>query len=258
MAQSNSTLFPVPINTGKIPQEGPCAVPISYDFSAGVTTYTTDMTQIHAQGKITTVQSVFVDNSLNNGIVTVSASGLAQQISVAAGGQGVFPILVGGQTVFTITTLGSISAKISFVNVALPGFQWSSTPVPTTISGTVPVADAILDATVAAGRQNVQMIPAPCVDTDRSGTITAGGVAQVLMAPNATRRGWMIQNIDEVNLEELRYSTTGTATVATAGSFVIGAASGAGYPGGFAQGTGTGAISIIGATTGHKFTAIEW
>jgi hypothetical protein len=257
MAQSNTTLFPVPINTGKIPKEGPNAVPILYDFSGGVLSYTTDMTQIHQAGKISLVQSIFVDNSANNGAVTVSAAGLNQAVSVQAGGQGVFPILVGGQAVFNVSSTGTVNATISYINVAMPGFlQWTS--VPFSITGTVTTADTILDATVTGGRVQTLMTPAQNTDTNRSGTITTGGVAQNAMAANPARKGWMIMNIDETNLEPLGVRTTGAAALASAGTFTLVPSAGAGYPGGVMQGVGSGAISVIAATTGHKFTAIEW
>lgn len=258
MAQSNTTLYPVPIDIGKVPREGALSVQGKYDFSAGVQSYVTDLTAIKQLGKISCIQSVFIDNSVNTQPVVLSVSGTNQSISVPANFQGVFPVIVSGQAVFTIASAGNGVANIYFCNVQQAAFMWQAIAIPLNVGGTLAVADAILDATVSNNRVNVTSFDAVALMTDRSGTIAAGGVAQQLMAANAARRGWAIQNIDETILEEIRYSLTGAATLAAVGSFAIAASGGANFPGGYAQGVGTGAISIIAATIGHKFTAIEW
>ena len=61
----------------------------------------------------------------------------------------------------------------------------------------------------------------------------------------------------EVNLEPVFINSTGNATLGNPGSFML-APGGAGYPGGAYDGQGVGAISIIAATAGHKFSAIQW
>lgn len=87
--------------------------------------------------------------------------------------------------------------------------------------------------------------------TDKSGTITAGGSAQTLMAANANRRGFSIQNNSNGDL----WFSGLAAAVQSQPSMRI--ASGALFetP---AHAVGTTAISIIGATTGQAFTAREW
>lgn len=258
MAQSNTTLFPVPVDSGKIPREGPAYVPVNYDFSGGTQAYTTDMTSIKQAGKISAIQSVFIDNANNSQPVVLKVSGTNQSISVPANFQGVFPILVTGQALFTITSTGNGVASLFFGNVAQAAYMWQAVAIPLNVGGTLATADAILDATVANNRVSVTTTAVAANMTDRSGTIAAGGVAQQLMAANPLRQGWAIQNIDEVNIEEVRYCLTGAATIANVGSFVIAAAGGVNSPGGYAQGVGVGAISIIAASAGHKFTAIEW
>jgi hypothetical protein len=87
--------------------------------------------------------------------------------------------------------------------------------------------------------------------TSISGTIAAGGTAQNAAAANSSRRGFWIQNN---SAGDLWISTVATA-VASQPSLKI--ASGALYespPGG----AGTGAISIIGATTSQAFSGREW
>ena len=86
--------------------------------------------------------------------------------------------------------------------------------------------------------------------TDRSGTITTGGAAQVAMAALSTRKGYFFQNISN---EIMWGSFTGTAAPNAAGSFPI-------QPNGIIRSTQvceTTALSIYGATTGKVFTALE-
>lgn len=258
MAQSNTTLFATPIDNGRVPKEGPRSISITYDFSAGVQSYQTDMTSVKQLGKITALQSVFIDNSVNTQPIVLTVAGTNQSISVPANYQGVFPLFVGGQALFTVTSTGNKQATIQYCNVEQSASLWQAIAVPFNPSGTITVTDPILDNTVSNNRQNVTTMSAALAITDRSGTIAAANTAQVLMAANAARQGWSLQNIDEVNLEELRYCQTGNATTNAPGSFVVAAAGGLNYPGGFVQGSGTNAISIIGATAGHKFTATEW
>lgn len=86
--------------------------------------------------------------------------------------------------------------------------------------------------------------------TDRSGTITSGGTAQTLMAANANRKYFLIQNLSTENLW-INFTTTAVAgqpslRITPGTSFVL--------EGFF---TSTEAVSIIGATTGSAFSAKE-
>ena len=86
--------------------------------------------------------------------------------------------------------------------------------------------------------------------TDRSGSITSGGVAQVAMAALSTRKGYFFQNVSS---EIMWGSWIGTAAPSMAGSFPI-------QPNGIIRSTQvceTTALSIYGATTGKVFTAWE-
>ena len=86
--------------------------------------------------------------------------------------------------------------------------------------------------------------------TDKSGSITTGGSAQVAMAALSTRKGYFFQNISS---EVMWGSWVGTAAPNTAGSFHI-------QPNGILRNTTpceTTALSIYGATTAKVFTAWE-
>lgn len=86
---------------------------------------------------------------------------------------------------------------------------------------------------------------------DRSGTIAVGGTAQQLAPSNAGRNGFLIQNL---SAGDLWFSTLATA-VASQPSLKLPAGMTYETP---LSGFGTGAISIIGATTGQAFAAREW
>lgn len=87
--------------------------------------------------------------------------------------------------------------------------------------------------------------------TSRSGTITAGGVAQTLMVANTARTGFSVQNLSS---GDLYISSVGTAA-ATQPSMRVPAGSLYETP---AHGCPVEAISIFGATTGQAFAAMEW
>ena len=84
--------------------------------------------------------------------------------------------------------------------------------------------------------------------TNRSGTITTGGVAQSLAPANASRRSLAGMNISAGDLWINEIG--GTAAVGAAGSYKI--ASGDTF-----EISTNRAVSIIGATTGQAFTATE-
>lgn len=84
--------------------------------------------------------------------------------------------------------------------------------------------------------------------TDRSGSITLGGTAQVLAAADSTRRELTVQNISSGDL--WINEVGGTAAVDGTGSYKLPSNA-------TAKITSDLAISIIGATTGQKFTATE-
>ena len=87
--------------------------------------------------------------------------------------------------------------------------------------------------------------------TDRSTTITIGGTQQTLAASNSTRKAYFIQNIGS---GDLWVSLIGNAVADTAGSIKLSSGATLFSSGSFVS---TQTISIIGATTGQKFTAYE-
>lgn len=88
--------------------------------------------------------------------------------------------------------------------------------------------------------------------TNRSGTVTTGGTSQTLMAANASRRGFSIQNLSTT---DLYWNDLGTTAAATQPSYRLPA--GAIYESPAHQ-CSVAAINIFGATTGQVFVAREF
>lgn len=90
--------------------------------------------------------------------------------------------------------------------------------------------------------------------SDGSGTITAGGTAQNLFGGTAPLHGFLLVNLDPAELLWFSMSTTAAANATQSiplaplgGTFVS--------PIGMIP---FAAISVVAATTGHKFTAVQW
>lgn len=99
--------------------------------------------------------------------------------------------------------------------------------------------------------QSVKIVGNPVTYTDKSGTITSGGVAQTLMASNTSRNGFLLQNLSS---GDLWISSLGTAAANQPSLWLPAGA----YYEPPLNGVPTAAISIFGATTSQAFAAREW
>lgn len=250
-------------------EKNPFAIPCACDFGAtGIpaTGYIIDPSRFYNNGAIKTIQSIFFDNSQCNGATQVFVPAFNQVFTLAAGQQGYFqvlaPLLSGGVMLVTSAATTGI-ANVLLLNTLMRTATWST--IAATGSGSVPVSDAVLDATVGAGpaqtatKISVITKAAQLTAVDRSGTIAVANTSQVLAAANANRQGLEIQNIDGANLEGLWYNPSGgAAVVGGVGSFELAAAGSANFPGGFAKIITSNAVNIIATTAGHKFSAVEY
>jgi hypothetical protein len=110
----------------------------------------------------------------------------------------------------------------------------------------------------AAGQQITypNVVPVNC-----SGTVVTGGTAVTPIAAASVDHGYIIQNLDTA--EPLWISFTGTAVAASVGSFALAPGTATTYanagifttPTYFAYG---GAVSVVAATSGHKFNCVKW
>jgi hypothetical protein len=116
----------------------------------------------------------------------------------------------------------------------------------------------LLTAWLPAHAQTKPMSNVPPADC--SGTIAAGGTAQnAITASNNGRNGFVISNIDAT--EVMWISFTGTAAAAGLGSYPLAPATATTFAqlSSFYSGVGYNtALSVVAATTGHKFTCTRW
>jgi hypothetical protein len=110
------------------------------------------------------------------------------------------------------------------------------------------IVSGVLDPT----SDGVYIQPARGTATDRSGTVATGGVAQNAMAANAARKYLFILNPATAS-EVMWFNLTTTATAASP-SIQLAAGQSFVMESSFVS---TAAVSVIAATNGHAYTALE-
>lgn len=116
-----------PSFNNKTPKEGPRYIPMTFDFST-VDTWDVDLMQIQQQGKISTLQAFYVDNSLNTVelIITMGLGG--QVIKVQPGYQGFITALVNNVPKFSVSSAGGVSAIVFALNFPVVNALWPASP----------------------------------------------------------------------------------------------------------------------------------
>lgn len=222
-----------PVFNGYAPAQGPKALPVTLDFTVD-TTIVIDFTAAEESNGISFVQSVWVDNSANPNALNLFFDVTQQNIVVPAFAQSVFPIIATLKSKCTASTLAVVPTLLRaiFVNVPMASEMWGP--------ATVNIA-------------SVNLNPIQGVFIDRSGVIAAIGVSQAIMAINAGRKRFFIQNPSSA-IESLFFNFTGAAVVGGPGSLEL-------LPGGSYDSSmgpvSTEAIAVAAATAGHVFIAKE-
>ena len=131
-----------------------------------------DLTPQQSSGRISAIQSVYVDNSANSGTFTLTTS-TGQNIVCPPQSQGMFPCLVTSSPVFTAAGSGTVS--VIFLNVPMPAAVWSINGGLGTVNaqGQLQVADSALDSTVSGGA----LVTAPRAGALISGSTTSPATA---------------------------------------------------------------------------------
>jgi hypothetical protein len=236
---------------GSVPREGPKSVPLTITFT-GAQTILVDLQQQSQLARISGVQTVWIDNHANAFPITIASEGTQQVVECPPNAQGYFPILVTSNLKFDVTSGHAGTIEIQLINFAIAAAVWSVNAI------AVPSYPFLFDANgnLKVTNHNAEGVTV----TNYSSTITAGGTAQFAIPANANRKQYRLMNInlstDPGASETIWYRDDGgVAVIGGAGSWpLVGASTGAG---GFAQGQSTAAISVIAATTGHKFTAVS-
>lgn len=116
------------VKVADIPAEGPIAVPVPINFANG-NPQILDISQQVQQGRISLVQSLFVDNSGNDDPVSIQIGypTALQTIVCPSNSQGYFPILSPNPAKFQISSNSTGSILLVLLNSPVAGVVWSST-----------------------------------------------------------------------------------------------------------------------------------
>lgn len=190
----------------------------------------------------------------------------------------------------TAGSTGTVSAKLRLVTTQLSTVATAANQstmitslasIATNTAAAIPAGSAIIgkvgiDQTTPGTTNGVQVnaaLPAGTNDignvggrtnvtpTDCSGTITTGGTAQNAHTAQSTLRGMTIANLDATEVMWISFTTTAAAS--TTQSYPLAPATATTFAGlasyttplGFGYNT---ALSVIAATTGHKFSCTRW
>jgi hypothetical protein len=109
-----------------MPGEGPKMVPLSTDFTLN-DTYEVDLSNFVQMGRISMVQSIYVDNADGAVAITILVELGSQRLIVPAGQEAYLPILVPNPIKLTISSPGgAASAKVFLINFPIQPEVWNS------------------------------------------------------------------------------------------------------------------------------------
>ena len=251
----NTAGAPLNLSLGMQACEGRKVIPFTINFATAETA-AIDLTNTFQQNSISAVQSMFVDASSAGQEVVFDYGAENQKVIVPAGAQAYMPVMQTNPPRFTVTCNdGNFILNLLLMNFFVPPYIWYPTGASISANVTIvgPLGQQVMAASIpvviASNQSAVPIEPSDVGSTDESGTITAGGAGQVLMAANATRKQWTLFNPIAAT-ETLQFSKVG--------------ATGPWYdlaPGSLASEDGTsvyeGEIWVIAATTAHAFTASQ-
>lgn len=147
--QPTAQNLPVPIFNAMVPKNGPQEIPLVFDLTA-VQSYTVDLSNVQAQGKFEFIQGAYVDNSLNAQKLFLVCGGTGHSVTIPPNSQGFVPLFFSQNPVLQVSTTGAVAVPIKLYNVPMPAIIWSVNGAgAVTVSGTVAVSDAALEALIA-------------------------------------------------------------------------------------------------------------
>lgn len=105
------------------PSQGNREIPITLDFTA-TGTLSDDLTPEMHQSEIETIQTVYIDNSLNPSPLTITPLDTQATITAQAFSQGIYPIISRGQFRYKATTAQGIKVQVVFSNTQKSFATW--------------------------------------------------------------------------------------------------------------------------------------
>lgn len=118
------------VKVADIPEEGPIAVPVPINFATS-TDFDLDISQQVNQGRISLVQSMFVDNSANNNPINIGvgqspSSAALQTIVVPSQSQGYFQIFSPNPARFHFNSQATGSILVILSNSPIASATWQA------------------------------------------------------------------------------------------------------------------------------------
>lgn len=116
-----------PVSNQLVPDEGPKAIPLLLDFTVAAQ-YNLDLTTQQQQGRISMIQSLFIDLSAANNDLTVTFPIGGQVIVAKSGTQGYYSVLCPNppRIYFAMATSGGTLVPIFCINVPVAGVTWDT------------------------------------------------------------------------------------------------------------------------------------
>lgn len=228
---------------GALPCEGTKIFPFTLNFNLA-NAYQVDLTQQFMNREFSTLQTVWIDNSINPQPLQIVCSVSGQVITAPPLSQGFYTMLQPSPWRFVVQTSGVLIMQIILLNFYIPPTVWD---IQVVSAGGLPQIDIpAIDAIISGGGLNVNSIPFTVTGlVDGSSTITVGGTTQSALVANAGRKYVSLSNPDTAT--ETLYYCWGAA-----GAGKIPLLPGATYEsGGVCVGD---QLFVLGATAGHAYT----
>ncbi len=112
-----------------LPKEGPKAIPLSLDYTGGVTEYDMSVSDLYQQGSgfpnISGLQTLYVDNKASTEPFIVFVSGSGQSLTIKAGAQGYFPIISPKNGSINFSGAGAI-VRVILLNFPCSAAEWAT------------------------------------------------------------------------------------------------------------------------------------
>lgn len=211
-----------PIFNALIPKEGPKAIPFNFDFSVQPS-YAVDLQNQQARGFISMVQTIWIDNSLNDQPVSILFDVIGQNVKFGPRWQGYFPVMVVNPPKFLISSPGGQTTQVVLMNVPFPAGNWGSTQQSGTYdtSGNLLVSDIILESGIVGNHyqsdswiqtQNNGRVPRIIGVGNLVGAKTTAGDTAILAAGGAAA----VIFISSIDISISGNATSAAATVVVA------------------------------------------
>jgi hypothetical protein len=187
----------VPLNVSNqgMPANGKIsAVPVTLNFGA-TQSYSLDFTNAQWQGKITAIQSVFVDNSGSGaaGPLSIYCPISGQSVTVPARAQAYLPLIIPTPPQLIVTNpSGSATTLLTFLNVPMPAAVWFPTTTAESFdaSGNLLTNDQAVQQIIGGAPVTVA---SPTTLISRSTTTVNPAASTTLMSANTSRKYLLIQ-----------------------------------------------------------------